>query len=642
MRSSSISASVRSTDRIFFIVSIVLIAALWLSTRPYQGIIDDSRFYTVQVLNALWPSRFTNDLYFQYGSQGEFTIFTWIYAPFISIFGLSCGNIILTLLSQALAVIGAGFFSYALYKSWRLTFASLATLTVLSSSAFLTAYGEPFLTPRIMAEGFTFFGLGCMLNRRSFFALVIFLISSLIHPLVTFPGIAVFFLYESIRQPKVWILAILGGVIFLGLAFWGVQPFGRFLIRFDPTWLRIAQIRSFYCFISLWNLQLWTLMFNSISTSLFTMIYLTAQERKILVISFVVTIFGLVVTYIGGDLFHDVLIVDVQLWRGVWLLNAVTVLFLGKVLTSFKKNGINRATYFVFSALFITLFLAKFFAALILFVTPIAVLGIGVHIAESRAKGQITVIGKRLIAVYLSIIFAFSILVLKFSLVSLFASSRTFVHFLTGFLVVVFSSWLVFGLCRHASVRVSRLVICASVILLLTSVVNWDQRTPWTKFVDATTPPPASLVAALPKKGTVYWEHDVAASWFLLKRASPFSCAQGTGVIFSRGTAIAYQARYQIFTQIGMLGFKSNQLCRMPKLFSPSVATFKNLAAVCQNQPHLGALVLTTHTPGVPAYIWTSPVTFQTVTNIGRKQVSIKIDKFYIYRCDEFLSRPAS
>ncbi|MDE1895485.1 MAG: hypothetical protein KGH91_00260 [Rhodospirillales bacterium] len=642
MNSSNVPASTQSTNRTFLIVSTILIAVLWLSTRPYQGIIDDSRFYTVQALNALLPGRFSNDLYFQYGSQDQFTIFTKIYAPFISAFGLSSGNLILTLLSQVFAASGAIFFSYTLIRDWRILFISLAALILLPNSTFFMSYGEPFLTPRLMAEALTFWGLGCMLNRWIFSAVAIFIVSTLIHPLMTIPGIAVFFFYEAIKKPFLWIGAILGAVIFLGLAFLGMQPFAKLLMCFDPAWLHTTKIRSFYCFVTGWNLQLWTLALNSASTSLFAMLFFKGRERQILILALTVMIFGTLVTYIGGDLFRNVLIVDIQLWRSMWLLNALTSLFLGKILMSSGNDGSKGTTYFILCVLVIILALSAFFEAFILFVTPLCLLGIWVYIVENRTKGQISRIGKRLITVYLSVIFAFAIIALKVSLDNLSTTHFALLHHLIGLLAIITAGGLLFALCRRSSVTVPRFVVYASAFLLLTSVANWDQRTPWTKFVDTTSTPPADLVAVLPQNGAIYWDGDVTAPWFLLKRASQFSCDQGTGVLFSHGTAIAYQTRYQIFARLGTLDFEENQFCPMPKFSSEPAVTLKNLTYVCKSQPGLGALVLTTPASDAPARIWTSPVAFQAIRQINGRQTRLKTDKFYIYRCDELSHLPAS
>jgi len=60
---------------------ICAIAVLWLSTRHYFGVVQDARFYAVEALRDLNPGRYANDLYFQFGSQGSFSLFSKLYRP---------------------------------------------------------------------------------------------------------------------------------------------------------------------------------------------------------------------------------------------------------------------------------------------------------------------------------------------------------------------------------------------------------------------------------------------------------------------------------------------------------------------------------------------------------------------------------
>src|SRR5262245_51531068 len=94
----------------------LLIATLWMATRPYLGVVHDSRFYTVEALNELIPGRFADDLYFRYGSQGQFTLFTRMYKPFIAAFGVADGNLILTIIAQCLWLSGLFYLARNLFR----------------------------------------------------------------------------------------------------------------------------------------------------------------------------------------------------------------------------------------------------------------------------------------------------------------------------------------------------------------------------------------------------------------------------------------------------------------------------------------------------------------------------------------------
>src|SRR5205814_831067 len=69
------------------------------------------------------------------------------------------------------------------------------------------------------------------------------------------------------------------------------------------------------------------------------------------------------------------------------------------------------------------------------------------------------------------------------------------------------------------------------------------------------------LVRLLPGSAPIYWEDSVATPWFLLKRASYFTCDQGAGTLFSRETAVTYQDRYANFQKLQTLDFRQYSFC---------------------------------------------------------------------------------
>src|SRR5436190_20004336 len=65
----------------------VLLAANALS-RPYGNIEHDTRLYSVQVLNQVEAGIYNDDLFFRYGSQDRFSIFSKLMAPLVKVLGL--------------------------------------------------------------------------------------------------------------------------------------------------------------------------------------------------------------------------------------------------------------------------------------------------------------------------------------------------------------------------------------------------------------------------------------------------------------------------------------------------------------------------------------------------------------------------
>jgi hypothetical protein len=191
-------------------------------------------------------------------------------------------------------------------------------------------------------------------------------------------------------------------------------------------------------------------------------------------------------------------------------------------------------------------------------------------------------------------------------------------------------------------------LLLLSGLLLACAGLNWDQRSPWTKFVDSTRSPPAALAAMLPGDAPIYWEGDLLVPWFVLKRASYFSCSQGTGALFSRGTALAYQKRYERFAALSTLDIGQELYCPVPQAAqpwppgpadtgdnwpNPQSLVRSDIVAVCRESPALGALVLIHPVLGLTARSWVSPVDDPVVIRRHGRRERLDVDRFYIYPC---------
>lgn len=72
-------------------VVVLLLAGLWLWAHPYRGLTHDAILYSAQALSHLYPEIFRSDIFFVYGSQDDYTLFSRIYAFLIGWLGLE-GN----------------------------------------------------------------------------------------------------------------------------------------------------------------------------------------------------------------------------------------------------------------------------------------------------------------------------------------------------------------------------------------------------------------------------------------------------------------------------------------------------------------------------------------------------------------------
>jgi hypothetical protein len=178
--------------------------------------------------------------------------------------------------------------------------------------------------------------------------------------------------------------------------------------------------------------------------------------------------------------------------------------------------------------------------------------------------------------------------------------------------------------------RAGRLPYVAAITLLLATAWRWDHRDHWQRFVASDTPP-ASLLAALPTDGQIFWDGDVRVPWFLLKRTSYFSCGQGTGALFFRELALEYERRSKIIAPLDARQFGSEQMC--PAVPTTTPLTAATILSVCAEAPELSAIVLTQPVAGAESTSWEAPAEFRDlrVTDMGVRSLTTRT--FFIFRC---------
>ena len=617
----------------------LLIATVWLATRPYMGVIHDLRFYTVQALSALLPGRFADDLYFRYGSADQFTLFTLAYQPVLAALGIAKAAMTLTIVGQSLWIGGLLYLARGIFRDSRTALVAVM-MAVALPGGIMFSYGEQFLTPRLFAEAITLWALGAMLRRRSILAVLLLGFSATIHPIMTAPGFAVLFIHEAAGRRVWWALGALAVTALLGLAFWGVQPFARLLETFDPAWFDVVRVRDFFCLLTKWTLFDWLKACNIFILAGVALSVAEPHQRRFLVATLAVAVGGLVVTLLGDDLLHNVLIVDAQQYRATWLLAVVANLSVGALLL---RRGITSsltgATLVLAAAMLIVatfMWVATFNWAVYIIVTPILAFAGLAFVWDQNRQRPIPACIRMLILTVVGVACGLVLLVLYLCIASIEVWPSWFWQTTRGLGLTVAA--LVAVTLHVSSSADKRRAVTDRLVLFATGLVAiaalcWDQRTPWTKFVETVDVVPSSLSSLLPEHRSIYWEGDVRVPWFVLKRPSYFSCAQGTGALFFRGTAITYQHRYDILERLRTLDFGQETTCPSGRDPESAPLNREEFASICANEPELGALVLTRPMPDVPGRAWVSPVKFEDISPAGGKLRTFSTDIFFVYPC---------
>ena len=279
----------------------------------YYGYFEDAGRYLLQVVHFLHPERFVNDVPFMFGNQDSFTIFSPFLAIFFKVFGVNHGGIVAVLLIEFLWGIAAITLFVRWTKMWgRPTWALpafVACLVVLTNKQYGSGAYFPIidhiLVARFAAEVFILLGLAFLWPRNRYVSLVMFLLASVLHPLMGGWGIPLWLLlhYPKIRLPLLIgaVLVPLTGGLHVGrLDFYPNDWFGESL-PFTPT----GDDAIFYAVILVFWWIVWKFCRN------------LAISRFASAI-FWLSLIGIFWQYAGIALRHE-LLVQAQPYRVLWL-----------------------------------------------------------------------------------------------------------------------------------------------------------------------------------------------------------------------------------------------------------------------------------------------------------------------------------
>jgi hypothetical protein len=628
-------ASSRGDSVVSVITLGLLLATLWLATHPYVGADYDSRFYTIQGLSALLPGRFADDLYFHYGSQDQFTTFTLMYKPVLAALGIGNAALVLTIIGQGFWITGLIYLARRLFRNGRIAFGA-AVMAVALPGGVIFNYAEPFLTPRLFSQALTLWALGSMLRGRQVTALMLLGLSATVHPLMTLPGLAFLFLHEAAGRRIWWLIGAGVLIASLVLAWWGVQPFARLSETFDPAWFAVVRVRDSFSLVANWSDFDRIRATNMLVLAALGLTIAEPRERHFLVVALAVALGGVAVNWLGGDILRNVLIVDIQQYRATWLLALTANLFVGPLLLRMPKSITSAHTR---AALLVAMMLLAMTSLIVpAYVVALSMLIVaGLANAFERVRREpLSPVGRVCFTAICGFLTVMCLIRIADYMQAIRNIRSAVIPTALG-LALTAAALGAIAVKMLAPVDMRRMIlrplVIIAAVLTLVAALNWDQRTPWTMFVETTAETPESLSPLLPEHGQIYWEGDVRFPWYVLRRPSYFSCAQGTGALFFRGTALAYQHRYDSFRKLGTIDFRQEATCLPPPGAEVETVSRQALVSVCVSEPELGALVLTHPVPDTPAQIWASPVPFEEIRADGPSLRSFATDRFYIYSC---------
>lgn len=612
------------------LIAAIFLLALWVITHPYLGVIHDARLYLLQSLHALDPSRWHDDLFFRYGSQDSFSLFSNGYKWLLAAVGIAPANLLATLIGDALWLAGLSLLACTILKVPVERLAVIGGVVALSAgygSMGIFRYAEPFVTPRLFAEAAVMVSLALSVRQKYAWMFIVILLAFVIHPLIALPGIGIIAFEALRRDRRVWI--ILGAVLFIGLAGaeLGVDPFSRAMQFYTADWFRVTSTRNSFALISAWGLADQA----RLAAVLFILgTFLTVandRERRYAIAILIVTFLSCMVSFLGADIAHNVLIMNLQLWRALWIAHlAANAALLLLLLRTGKAERIPIAMAAAFS------FLPTFLSAFNIIEPFIVILCLSWLLHKKLRHDR----ARLLVAIMILILVAFTIALALYSVYFLIALDQ---HLGQHLLTLLLAMATVLGAvwCFRYPPRASLLV--AAIGILAANLFVSNQQTDWNRYVYGSGPD-GGLTQFLAHSGNTYWEGDNGAEalWFRARKPSYFSCMQGAESMFFQPMAMEWSRRKTALQRLNTKDFsemrcKSEASTRADGPESPA-----QIATVCQSLPDLDTIILDHPVPGLPRRPWTAP-TYQEVTEYERQgnghlhTKTVKTSTFYRYDC---------
>lgn len=610
---------------------ILLLIAFWISTHPYRGIFHDARYYLIQAINAN-TGQLGRDLYFEYGDPGQFTLASSIYKYVVEIFGPPTAHLVTDGIGQTIWFVAMIYFACTIFTSYRPVVLACLGIIILYPfyGVHIFRYGEYYATPRLYAEALILIALALVYRRRLLMAALIVPPAFALHPVMAAPAAAMITLLLAQRHRVLWwaYAALIGVALILAGA--NVEPFARAFALFDPAWLDVAYQRCFFAFVTAW--PWWAFVGPLANGAVFVIAWQigSAKERRLLGVVAFVGVGGLVTTLIGGDLAKDVLVVDVQPWRALWIVALLANAWTLVAAERLPRTWLSRDLLWigVICQAVLTAAQVRLPAA-----SPIFLLALISFGFEWRAKKRIPRPVWYGLWSLAAVIIANSAILLYFSVrlaVQLPGAGKAAL----GLAIIVASLVLLLAEARVLGTKWAESLL--SIVLLLLALITIDRRDPWQKFIE-NEQVPESLVQFSAQAPNIYWEQGVELLWFKLGRPSYYSCIQGTGAQFYRATALEFQRRSEALAGLNTGDFSDVE--PVPSACAPrrnadedGPKRVAQLAAACRALPELDAIVLMSALPGSLYREWHAPVG-QPIVRRGRVY---RADNFYRYDCANY------
>ncbi len=576
----------------------LVLVALWSVTHTYKGLNGDAELYAVQAMARIHPGLAT-DIFLQNGSQDKYTIFSPMYAWFISWLGLTTAAITLWLAFKVWLFAAAWTLARA-FSNARMACLAVALLMITDGTYGgyeVFRYGEDYLTARSFAEALAVSALALHFHNLKTIGLLTVVIALFVHPIMALPGLLILVCLRSSAR-NILIMAALGVLFVLGVSLFVLRaPVSAGLLAvMDSPWLDIVRERSVFLFPQLWTSNDWgTNCRPLLCLSVTAMALRDARIRALCIAAGLVGATGLAVAFIAGTLGHLAILIQGQAWRWMWLTCFSSVLLVAPTAAAIYRD---RRCGPVTPLLLVSGWMLPPSYGIPCMALALFILSIRERIETRTAVLLQWVAG----AAGIAMVAAVALTSWNTAFAS-YSGSRGGASVMIGRirdLAILQVPALVAALLAFYWIAVTRstvvltliivsLSVCSAILVpgALKDVLRDRALTEVSAFADwRKAIPPASNVFVAPV------HYSAAFAWFALQRPSYLSVNQSAGVVFSRATAMEIERRSQVLLPVldpnwrlrrGALANDAMQRASRP-------LTEEKLVSVCSD-PQLGFVV---------------------------------------------------
>jgi hypothetical protein len=314
--------------------------------QPYAGITHDARLYSGQVLNHAEGGIYADDLFFHYGSQDDYSLFSRLASPLVRLFGLPAAFFLIYLFSKLLLIWGMIRIAQALVPN--LAASSLALIYCIGlSSRHGDLHGLPmqenFVTPRMLACALVLIALDWSLRARPLASLLAVLLAMGIHPLMAFGGVLIWVGFHVWKYlgGRMFVAASVGVGLLTAIVL-AVEPLGtRYFGTMDDDWRQAILLASPFNFPSHWSVRTWFLLaFQLVFLGVTIWKYrsLHTDKARLLIVLMLVTLAAAVGSILAEQPPYA-LFFQGQPYRALWMLAFLHLVFVFWLCGEWSKNA---------------------------------------------------------------------------------------------------------------------------------------------------------------------------------------------------------------------------------------------------------------------------------------------------------------